>query len=78
MHRLKIAVPTTIVAAGMLLSVSVSYGTPEYAKKEKKACSNCHAKMVTDKKEMAKNLNDTGTCYKENEHSLAKCPPAKK
>jgi hypothetical protein len=39
----------------------ISFGTPEYAKKEKMGCTYCHVKMVPDKGEMSKNLNDTGT-----------------
>ena len=49
------------------------FGTPEYAKKEKKSCTTCHTKVSSDKTEMIKSLNATGTCYKDNDHSLAKC-----
>ncbi|HXK05772.1 MAG TPA: hypothetical protein VMS37_25445 [Verrucomicrobiae bacterium] len=77
MRKLKLVGPAAILAAGFLLCTSLSYGTAEYAKKEKKSCTTCHAKMVSDKGEMAKNLNATGTCYKDNDHSLAKCSPAK-
>ena len=70
---LKLLAPSAILLAGFVLSTSSVYGTPEYAKKEKKTCTNCHAKVVSDKAEMAKNLNDTGNCYKSNDHSLAKC-----
>lgn len=73
MRRLKLVVPAAILAGGFLLCTSSVYGTPDYAKKEKKGCTTCHAKMVSDKAEMAKNLNDTGNCYKSNDHSLAKC-----
>jgi hypothetical protein len=78
MISLKVAIPTAVLAAGFFTCTSISLGTPEFAKKEKKSCTYCHAKMVPDKGEMAKNLNDTGTCYKDNEHSLAKCSPPKK
>ena len=71
--RLKLVVPGAILFAGFLASVSPVHGTPEYAKKEKKACTYCHTKMVSDKKEMAQDLNATGDCYKSNDHSLAKC-----
>jgi len=74
----KIAAPAMVLGAGMLLCVSSSFGTPDYAKKEKKACTYCHVKMVPDKGEMAKNLTDTGTCYKDNDHSLSKCAAPKK
>jgi len=77
MKTIKVAIPAAILSMGFLLCTSSVYGTAEYAKKEKKSCTYCHAKMVSDKGEMAKNLNTTGTCYKDNEHSLAKCAPPK-
>jgi hypothetical protein len=78
MRFLKLAVPTVVLLGGFVLCTSSVYGTPEYAKKEKKACNTCHTKMSSDKAEMAKSLTDTGTCYKDNEHSLAKCAAPKK
>ena len=78
MRTFKIVIPLTILLGGFLFGTSSLLGTPEYAKKEKKACTSCHAKVVGDKAEMAKNLNATGTCYKDNEHSLAKCAATKK
>lgn len=44
-----------------------------FSKKEKKACNYCHTKIVSNKTQMAKDLNDTGNCYKNNDHSLTKC-----
>jgi hypothetical protein len=47
----------------------------EYMKKENlKSCNDCHSKAATKD---APNLNDLGTCYQKNDHSLAKCtvPP---
>lgn len=73
MRTLKLGIPAAILTAGFLFFTSSMYGTADYAKKEKKSCTTCHAKMVSDKAEMAKNLNTTGTCYKDNDHSLAKC-----
>ena len=73
MHHLKLAAPAAILLGGFLLTTSSVYGTPDYAKKEKKACTYCHTKMTSDKAEMAKSLNDTGNCYKTNDHSLTKC-----
>jgi ferredoxin len=78
MRAIKIVIPSAIVLGGLLLSTFSLFGTPEYGKKEKKACTACHVKVVSDKAEMAKNLNATGTCYKGNEHSLAKCAAPKK
>ena len=73
MRTIKLAIPAAALAGGFLICTSSVYGTQEYAKKEKKSCTTCHAK-VASKEEMPKNLNATGTCYKENEHSLAKGP----
>ena len=77
MRIVKLAIPSAILVGGFWLGTMSMYGTPAYAKKEKKSCTTCHAKTVSDKAQMAKNLNDTGTCYKDNEHSLAKCPAKK-
>ena len=78
MRSIKLAAPALILAAGFLFSSYSVYATPEYAKKEKKACTYCHAKVTADKAEMVKDLNDTGNCYKDSAHSLAKCVvPAK-
>jgi hypothetical protein len=72
MRTLKLAVPAMIVMAGFLLCTTSSYGTPAYLKKETtlKSCNACHAKAATKDNP---NLNDLGTCYQKNEHSLAKC-----
>jgi hypothetical protein len=74
MSLIKLVIPGVILLGGFLVCTVSVYGTPHYPKKEKKSCTNCHAK-VTSKDEMAKNLNSIGTCYKENDHSLAKCAP---
>jgi hypothetical protein len=73
MSALKLALPVTVAMAGLLFCTSITYGTPEFAKKEKKACNTCHTKVSSDKAEMAKSLTPTGTCYRDNDHSLAKC-----
>ena len=70
MRVMKLVLPAAFLLTGFLVCTSATYGKPEYAKKEKKACTFCHAKMVTDKAEMVKNLNDAGTYYKEHNHSL--------
>jgi len=73
MTSMKVAIPASIVMAGFLMCTTVSYGKPEYMKKENlKSCTTCHSKMEA-KELMAKNLNETGKCYGENDHSLAKC-----
>ena len=63
MRAMKLVLPAAILMAGFLVCTTASYGTAEYAKKEKKKCVDCHAKMVADKAEMAKNLNDAGKEY---------------
>jgi hypothetical protein len=47
--------------------ISISTAKPEYAKKEGKKCTYCHTAAGKP------DLNDTGKCYKANDHSLAKC-----
>ena len=78
MRAIKLGLPAAILAAGFFVCASSMHATPEYAKKEKKACNYCHTKVVSDKTEMAKSLTTTGTCYKDNDHSLAKCDTGKK
>lgn len=79
MRALKVLIPGAILAAGFIVCTSSVKATPAYAKKEGKSCTYCHSKVSSNKEEMAKDLNTTGTCYKEGDHSLAKCaPPAKK
>ena len=78
MKALKVFLPAAALLAGLVVSTSNVYGTADYAKKEGKGCVFCHTKMVPDKAEMNKNLNAAGTCYKDNEHSLAKCSLPKK
>ena len=55
------------VFCGCLLTLATA--KPEYAKKEGKPCTFCHAK-VESKEGMAKNLTDAGKYYKEHNHSL--------
>ena len=78
MKAIKLMLPISVLMGGFMICTSSMYGTPEYAKKEKKSCTFCHAKVLTEKAEMAKNLNTAGTCYKDNDHSLAKCEAPKK
>jgi hypothetical protein len=72
MQTIKLIFPTVVLLSGFAVFTASLEGTQEYAKKEKKSCTFCHAKAVSDKAEMGKNLKATGSCYKE-EHSLAKC-----
>jgi hypothetical protein len=64
MRALKSILPAILLGAGILACVSASYATQEYAKKEKKPCVTCHAKME-GKEGMAKNLNAAGKYYHE-------------
>lgn len=70
MRVLKLVLPAAILMTGFLVCTTASYGTPEYAKKEKKGCTFCHVKMVSDKVEMAKNQTEAGKYYKDHNHSL--------
>ena len=71
MQTWKLAIPAGIVMAGFLFCTTASYGTPAYMKKENfKSCTGCHAKAATKDNP---NLNDLGTCYQKNEHTLTKC-----
>ena len=63
---LKIALPSLIVSSGLMITTSVSFGKPEYTKKEKKGCTACHVAQGK------KDLNDVGNCYAKN-HSLEGC-----
>lgn len=67
---LKIAVPSAVVLGGLMVT-SLSFGKAEYTKKEKKGCTYCH--VAQGKKE----VNETGKCYAEHNHSLEGCEPKK-
>ena len=69
MRALKLILPSAFLMTGFLICTTSSFGTPEYAKKEKKSCTFCHAKMEA-KEAMPKNLNDAGKYYKEHDHKL--------
>jgi hypothetical protein len=78
MRALKLVVPAALLMTGFLVCTTASYGTPEYMKKEKKACTFCHAKAEPQNKEaMQKNLTDAGKYYKEHSHSLDGYAPKK-
>jgi hypothetical protein len=62
MRAFKSMLPAALLGAGILLCVTSSYGTQEFAKKEKKQCTFCHGKME-GKEAMKKNLNDAGKYY---------------
>ena len=67
MRAMKLVLPAAFLMTGFLICTTASYGTQEYAKKEKEAgrpstCTTCHAK-VEAKDAMSKNLNDAGKAY---------------
>ncbi len=64
MRTLKYVLPAAILMAGLAVNTTVSYGKPEYSKKEKKGCTFCHTKQGS------KELNEAGKYYKEHNHSL--------
>ena len=72
MRNMKIAISSSILLVGLLIGTSMSFAKPEYSKKENQPCTTCHVAQGK------KDLNATGTCYKDNKHSLANCKvPAK-
>ena len=78
MRALKLFAPAGLLMAGFLVCTSASYGTQDYAKKEKKGCNFCHSKVTpTDKEAMKKSLNDAGKYYAEHNHSLDGYAPKK-
>ena len=65
-RKLKFILPAIILVGGFVVPSTVSFGKPEYTKKEKKACSFCHTQ--------GKDLNKIGECYKsKTPHSLEGC-----
>jgi len=59
MKMIPAIVSALVLAVGLLSLAPVSFGKPEYTKKEKKGCTTCHVSAK------AKDLNDTGKCYGE-------------
>ncbi len=53
-----------VAAIASAFFLSLANAKPEYAKKEKKACTFCHVKAGS------KELTDAGKYYKEHNHSL--------
>ncbi|HXX23756.1 MAG TPA: hypothetical protein VEO19_11450 [Terriglobia bacterium] len=74
MRLLKVLIALSVFC-GCLLTLATA--KPEYAKKEGKACTFCHAK-VESKDAMAGNLTDAGKYYKDHNHSLEGYKPPEK
>ena len=72
MRSMKIAISSSILLMGLMLSTVLSFAKPEYSKKEKTPCTTCHTAQGK------KDLNATGTCYKDHNHSLTDCSVPKK
>lgn len=64
MKLFKFAVPALVLALGMTVLPTKSFGKAEFARKEKKTCTFCHSKAGS------KELNDAGKYYKEHKNSL--------
>lgn len=60
MKSIRFLIPAFIVTSGLIVSTSVSFGKPEYTKKEKKPCTTCHVSAKS------KELNDAGKYYEKN------------
>lgn len=66
MRKLKLILPAVVLMGGLTVPSTLSFGKPEYTKKEKKACTVCHTKASS------KELNKVGECYKDKK-SLEGC-----
>lgn len=64
MRVLRFGLPAAVLVLGLTAATAVSFGKPDYAKKEKKTCTYCHVKAGL------KDLNDAGKYYKDHDHSL--------
>jgi hypothetical protein len=71
MKKLLNIVPIIGLIAGLWIGAKPSVAKPEYAKKEKKACTFCH--VAAGKKE----LNDAGKYYQDHNHSLDGYTPSR-
>ena len=60
---LHLALPLSILAAGVFLSATSSWAVPEFARKTKKECSFCHPPDSW-------NLTEAGKYYREHKYSL--------
>ena len=61
---MKFAIPAVVLVLGAVLGSTLSYGKPEYTKKEKKACTYCHVSAKSSE------LNEAGKYFKDHDHSL--------
>ena len=59
MKSLRLILPIATLVAAFLATSGVSFATKEFAKKEKKPCTTCHAKAGST------DLNDVAKFYKD-------------
>lgn len=71
MKALRLILPLATLTAVFLAASTMSFATPAFAKKEKKACTTCHPKGNN------KELTETGKYYKEKK-TLEGAPEEKK
>ena len=64
---LTLSIPAAILAVGLTMAPTFSFGKTEYTKKEGKGCTYCHTAAGKP------DLNDVGKCYAEHNHSLEGC-----
>ncbi len=66
MSSIRIALPAAILMGGFLLCTTASFGTTEYTKQTKKACTYCHVQASPKKGDAKANeLKDAGKYFKE-------------
>jgi len=65
----KVFTPAAILAAGLLVNTSASFGKPEYTRRTNKECDFCHPPH-------SRELNDAGKYYLDHKHSLAGYKPS--
>jgi hypothetical protein len=65
MSYVKLTLPAVVLLGGFMICTTATYGTAEYARQTKKACSFCHMVGVPKDAESAKSLTDAGKYFKE-------------
>ena len=66
MSKIKLLLPAAILLGGFIVCTTASYGTMEYTKQTKKACSYCHVQASPKKDDpKAGDLKDAGKYFKE-------------
>ena len=64
MRKPRTAFGLLVLASGLLMNYSLTWGKTEYTKKEKKPCTFCH-KAKTAKEASAKDLTEAGKYYEQ-------------